>query len=188
MPSTASLRLRLRRQIAKPPAGVFIGYRLPLPLALCSRESPSSGGGFRNLPRHSSGDGCAVRSPSCLCYFMCSLHRALRSRRRHMRRPARGGPRPRACGLGGPPPLLASPARYTRAPRRGSGLRESGVPRYARGVFIGWRFGGVHAGWVLRPRVPRACGVLRFGRAVCCAGLSAVAPLRTRRSRRFARR
>jgi len=37
------------------------------------------------------------------------------------------GPPPRACWLGGPPPLLASPASFGRAPPRWSGLRESGV-------------------------------------------------------------
>ena len=37
------------------------------------------------------------------------------------------GPPPRACRLGGPPPLLTSPARYARAPAGTRGLRESGV-------------------------------------------------------------
>ena len=146
------------------------------------------GRGFPEPPPPLLGRWLRVPLPLDFRYFMCSLHRALRSRRRHMRRPARGGPRPRACGLGGPPPLLASPARYTRAPRRRGGLRESGVPRFARGVFIGLRAVGAHAGWGLCPRVLRAGGVFRSGRAVRVAGLSLVAPQHARRSRRATRR
>ena len=55
------------------------------------------------------------------------------------------GPPPRACWLGGPPPLLASPASYGRAPPRWSGLRESGV-RLWRAFLSADARAGVHGG------------------------------------------
>lgn len=69
------------------------------------------------------------------------------------------GPPPRACGLGGPPPLLASPASYGRAPPRWSGLRESGVRLWRAFLSADARASG-YGGWVARSappcvRVPR---------------------------------
>ncbi len=182
------LRLRLRRQIAKPSAGVFVGYRLPLPLALCPRGSPSSGGGFRNLPRHSSGDGLRSPLPLDFRYFKCSLYRALRARRRQMRRPSSGDPRPALDGLGGSPAPSSAPPLPTVAPFVGTQGFGRAVSSLRSGVFIGCRAVGAHAGRGLRPRVLRAGGVLRSGRAVRAAGLPSVAPHHARRSRRCARR
>lgn len=55
---------------------------------------------------------------------------ALPQPRAAVRRVLRAGPPPRACGLGGPPPLLASPLRYRFAPgedARATGERLSGA-------------------------------------------------------------
>lgn len=70
-----------------------------------------------------------------------------RARRRLTRRPACGDPRPARRGLGGPPPLLASPAPYGRAPPRRAGLRESGV-RLRRAFLSAAASGGGPGGWV----------------------------------------
>jgi len=69
------------------------------------------------------------------------------------------GPPPRACWLGGPPPLLALPAPDGRAPPRWSGLRESGV-RLWRAFFSATALGVGSGGGVSRGappcvRVPR---------------------------------
>ena len=69
------------------------------------------------------------------------------------------GPPPRACWLGGPPPLLAFPAPFGRAPPRWSGLWESGVR--LRRAFLsatalgGGSVGGVSLGAPPCVRVPR---------------------------------
>ena len=138
------------------------------------------GRGFR-LPRHSSARwGCRLpragvsNSPATRQAMACALSlrgfslllrrlvRAVPSRRRLTRRPARGDPRPALVRLGGPPPLLAVPAPYGRAPPGSSGLRESGA-RYARGFFFGYRVGGRRRrlGALNAPPRPRCQGCAR---------------------------
>ena len=122
---------------ATPPAGVLIGYRLPMPLPMCSKGSPSSGGGFRNLPRLSSGDGLRSPLPLDFRYFMCSLYRALQARRRLSRRPSSGGPRPALDGLGGTPAPSSAPPLPTVAPFVGTQGYGRAVSSLRSGVFIG---------------------------------------------------
>ena len=124
---------------ATQPPALFVGYRLPMPLA---RWRCTFGGGWacpppmppcpslRSAPRHggilitlaAAGSRRSVAAPT----YAASCAR---------------GPRPALVRLGGPPPLLAVPAPYGRAPPGSAGLRESGA-RYARGFFFGYRVGG----------------------------------------------
>ena len=144
------------------------------------------GRGFR-LPRHSSTRlGCrlpragapnppatrqAMAGASNCGGFSLLLRRLVRavpSRRRLTRRPARGGPRPALVRLGGPPPLRAVPAPCGRAPPGSSGLRFASGERCppTAGVFFGYRVGGGGGGWgrltrPLRPRPSSAWRALR---------------------------
>ena len=97
------------------------------------------------------------------------------------------GPPPRACGLGGPPPLLACPAPCGRAPPRWSGLWEIGLgalpPPFLSAVAALLSMGARRC----RSCVRRAGRVLRSGRAVLRGSLSLFARLLGRHSRRLAR-
>lgn len=94
----------------------------------------------------------------------------------------------RPCRLGGPrAPLLASPARYARAPPRWSGLREIGMgalpPPFLSAGAVQPSMGACRC----RSCVRRAGRVLRSGRAALRGSLSPFARLLGRHSQSFAR-
>jgi hypothetical protein len=129
-PALGLLRLWLPRPRALPPAGLFVGWRLPMPQPTLPRLLVVSSLPFID----ERGWGFCLSALPCVLLLWWRRVRVLRPRRRLTRRPARGDPRPALVRLGGPPPLLAVPAPYGRAPARWRGLRESGVP--LRGAFF----------------------------------------------------
>lgn len=109
-------------------------------------------------------------------------------RHRLSRCPAVGAPTPRPCfRRGAPLPLLLSPARYSRAPPRWSGLREIGMgalpPPFLSAVAALLSMGARRC----RSCVRRAGRVLRSGRAALRGSLSPFARLLGRHSQSFAR-
>ena len=104
---------------------LFVGWRTPYVL----HTRPSSRGGRAPAPARC---GCrCLRVPlrHAFLYVHALVSCALSGAHRLTRCQSVAGPPPRSSALGGPPPLLALPAHYVRAPGRCRGLRERGCRR-----------------------------------------------------------
>lgn len=80
-------------------------------LATLGCSQPSSGGGFRNLPRHFSGWGSRLSFPPCVFYYSGGGWFPPYGRGAELGRVLRGPPSPQSSvGRGPPPPLFLLPA------------------------------------------------------------------------------
>lgn len=116
-------------------------YALPLVLPAFLRLGPAAAGFCRCRQKGCFSAFCLLRAAARLVSLCAWATRAFALGAPLWSASCARGPPPRACGLGGSPPLLALPrfrraSPSGRAPPRRAGLREGGVPPQGAGRFF----------------------------------------------------
>lgn len=116
-------------------------YAFPLVLPAFLRLGPAATGFCRYRQKGCFSTFCLLRAAARLVSLCAWATRAVALGAPFLSASCARGPPPRACGLGGSPPLLALPhfrraSHSGRAPPRRAGLREGGVPPQGAGRFF----------------------------------------------------